>query len=92
MDDIIKIGVGMLIMTGFPLILYGGFVAIRAFQRKLDAQPSSLDLKRELEDVRTRVADLEQAQGRVEELEERLDFAERMLAQEKKKPLLHGER
>jgi hypothetical protein len=84
MDDIIKIGLGMLIMTGFPLILYGGFVAIRAFQRKLDGQPGGLDLKRELEDVRTRLADLEQAQGRVEELEERLDFAERMLAQDKK--------
>ena len=91
MDDIIKIGVGMLVMTGFPLMLYGGFVAIRAFQRKLDGQAGSSDVKRELEDMRTRLADLEQAQGRVEELEERLDFAERMLAQEKK-PQLHGER
>jgi hypothetical protein len=91
MDDIIKIGLGMLVMTGFPLMLYGGFVAIRAFQRKLEGQPGRAGVDRELEDVRARLADLEQAQGRVVELEERLDFAERLLAQEKK-PQLHGER
>ena len=91
MDDVIKIGLAMLIMTGFPLILYGGFVGIRAFQRKLEGQAGP-DVKRELEDLRGRVADLEQSQGRVEEVEERLDFAERMLAQEKKFPEIQGDR
>ena len=91
MDDLIKIGIGMLVMTGFPLILYGGFVVIRAFQKKLDGQTAGPDLRRELEDVRARMADLEQTQGRIVELEERLDFAERLLSQEKK-PLLHGDR
>lgn len=83
MDDVIKIGMGMLIMAGFPLILYGGFVGIRAFQRKLEGQSGGSDTKRELDDLRARMADLEQVQGRVEELEERMDFSERVLARDK---------
>jgi hypothetical protein len=91
MDDIIKIGLGMLVMTGFPLILYGGFVGIRAWQRRVEGHTGGDDMKRELEDLRARVADLEQVQGRVEEMEERLDFTERVIAREKKIPLIQGD-
>jgi hypothetical protein len=45
----------------------------------------------ELEDLRRQVATLEALPGRVAELEERLDFAERMLAQHTQKPMIGGE-
>ena len=83
MDDLIKIGIGVLVTLALPLLLYGGFVAIRVAQRKLEGHPRAPDVTGELEDLRARVAELEQVQDRVNELEERMDFSERMLTQEK---------
>ena len=40
------------------------------------------DLQPELDELRSRVQELEQGQLRVQELEERVDFAERVLAQQ----------
>ena len=73
----------IMVMTGFPLLLYAGFVGVRVLQRRLEGKTAGPDVERELEDLRNRVAELEQVQGRVEELEERMDFSERMLTQEK---------
>jgi Tfp pilus assembly protein PilO len=57
---------------------------MRAFGRRMEqkggADPS---LKAEVEHLHQRLAELEPMQGRVAELEERLDFAERLLAQGK---------
>lgn len=83
MDDLIKVGIGILTTILIPLTLYGGFVVIRAFQRRSEGQGTSPDLLGELADLRARVAELEQVQGRVEELEERMDFSERLLTREK---------
>lgn len=83
MDDLIRVAMAVLMMTGFPLLFYAGFVGIRVFQRRMEGKTVGADVMRELEDLRNRVADLEQVQGRVEELEERMDFSERMLTQEK---------
>ncbi len=55
----------------------------RALQRRgpgTDTDPGSPN---RLYDLESRVADLEAAQGRVLELEERLDFTERLLAQQR---------
>lgn len=46
---------------------------------------------RELEDLRARVAALEETAYRVQELEERLDFTERVLARARERPALPHE-
>jgi hypothetical protein len=54
---------------------------IRAFARRLEGGGRSAELQAEVEALRARVDQLEQGQARVAELEERVDFAERLLAQ-----------
>jgi hypothetical protein len=54
---------------------------IRAFGRRLEGAGAAAELQGEVEALRSRLEQLEQGQARVGELEERLDFAERMLAQ-----------
>ena len=53
----------------------------RAWARRLDSGAVGADLTREVGELRDRVAELEGERGRVLELEERVDFAERVLAQ-----------
>ena len=79
MEDVFKFGFVMLFLMGFPMLGYAGFVAVRAWQRKVDGRQGNPALLEELEDLRARVNDLEQVRGRVEELEERMDFTERVL-------------
>ena len=59
------------------------WVAIVMFgrQRRIDAG------RRDLDDVNARLDDLDGAERRVAELEERLDFAERLLSQKRAVPL-----
>jgi hypothetical protein len=59
------------------VILYPLF---RAIGRRIEGRVGDPALLQEVEDLRERVRDLEAGQGRYAELEERLDFAERMLA------------
>ncbi len=55
----------------------------RAIGRRLEGRhPGDQDVREELEDLRARLAQLEAGQTRVAELEERLEFAERILARE----------
>jgi Tfp pilus assembly protein PilO len=62
---------------------------VRALARRLEGR-QRLDpaMQAELEDLRTRVAELEQRQGAVHELEERMDFTERLLAQQREQARL----
>jgi hypothetical protein len=60
------------------VILYPLF---RAIGRRIEGRIEDPALHREVEELRERVRDLESTQGRYAELEERLDFAERLLAQ-----------
>ena len=83
MEDLFKVAFAILLMTGFPLLVYAGFVGVRAFQRRLEGKDESSDTRRELDELRARMGDLEQIQVRVEELEERMDFSERLLTQDK---------
>lgn len=53
---------------------------MRALARRLDGGVSK-DLQLEVDVLRSRLQQLEDGQARMAELEERLDFAERMLAQ-----------
>jgi hypothetical protein len=82
----------------FPLIgmgigtfvLYGAY---RTVNRMLDRRHESQRVgggvaADEIRHLEERVAVLEEQTGRVQELEERLDFAERMLAKQGQRPLL----
>ena len=53
---------------------------VRALARRLEGR-SDESLQRQVDELEARVADLSQREFRVAELEERLDFAERLLAQ-----------
>jgi len=54
----------------------------RGWARRLEGRVSDGASARDLDDLRTRVVDLESQVARVHELEERLDFTERLLAQQ----------
>ena len=64
---------GTVLLMAWPLI--------RAFARRLEGRSAAAELEGEVETMRVRLDQLEQGQARIAELEERLDFAERMLAQ-----------
>jgi Tfp pilus assembly protein PilN len=57
---------------------------MRALARRIEGrQAASPALQAEIEQLRARVADVDVLQHRVAELEERVDFAERLLAQKR---------
>lgn len=73
--------IGGTVLIAFPLI--------RAISRRLEGRhtqdPAVLA---EMEELRARVAELEQRQGTLHELEERIDFTERLLAQQREQARL----
>ena len=68
-----------IVVMGTALIML--WPLIRAFARRLEGRGAAAELQVEVETLRSRLDQLEQAQTRVAELEERVDFAERLLAQ-----------
>ena len=54
---------------------------IKAVARRIEAGASTAEAKAEIDALHDRVRRLEESQPRMAELEERLDFAERLLAQ-----------
>jgi Tfp pilus assembly protein PilO len=68
----------MACVAGAALILYP---IARAIARRLEGRGSDPQLLQQVDELRDRVRDLEGVQHRVAELEERLDFTERLLAQ-----------
>jgi hypothetical protein len=53
---------------------------MRAWARRIGGEPASSALADEVADIRERLAELEGSGARLQELEERVDFAERVLA------------
>lgn len=60
------------------LMLYAGFLGVRWIHRRMDG-PKAPDPD-QMGDLHERLARLEEAEHRLAELEERLDFTERVLA------------
>jgi Tfp pilus assembly protein PilN len=56
---------------------------IRAWARRIERGGADAELRGEVEELRARLAEVEQHQLRLADLEERLDFAERLLAQQR---------
>ena len=63
------------------LVLYVGFIGVRWLHRKAEGQKGELTSGQH--DALDRSGRLEEVEARMAELEERVDFAERMLAQAK---------
>lgn len=76
---VLTFGVGAVIVLRGPLG--------KALARRLEGPAALLDASaQQLEDLHLRMAELESQVGRVHELEERLDFAERLLAKGRADP------
>ncbi|MEI2718840.1 MAG: hypothetical protein V9E87_01665 [Gemmatimonadales bacterium] len=66
------------------LIIVGAIVfypLVRAWARRIEQRGQEPALLDEVQTLRDRVADLEQSVARMHEIEDRMDFAERMLTQ-----------
>jgi hypothetical protein len=90
-DVIIPIaGMATTVVLLLPVVLAG----VRYFERRTRVSARAGDLEKLSEDVRVlqdRLDAVEIGSERLEELEERLDFAERMLARQREAPQIRGE-
>lgn len=73
---------------GIPIGAYAAFAATRAIWIKGEPGKVTPELQGQVEALEARVAELEGERDRLAELEERVDFAERLLAREKAQPRL----
>ncbi len=73
------------------IIIAGFFKTVRHFIDRKMASGTDHELHAEILDLHARIETLERDQGRVEELEDRLDFAERLLADGKRPDQLRAE-
>lgn len=64
-------------LTALTIVLWP---IARALGRRLEGRASGAELRGEVERLQERLAEVDALHARVAELEERLDFAERMLA------------
>lgn len=65
---------------------------VLALARRIEGRGADQALKGEVEQLREQLGDLEPLRDRVQELEERVEFAERLLAQRREPDLLPRER
>jgi Tfp pilus assembly protein PilN len=81
-DDVVQFFSVMMIIVVTGLLGVGGLTLIKALDRRLGGRrgPPALSPE-ELEVVRAQLAEVDGLRERIAELEERLDFAERLLAQ-----------
>jgi Tfp pilus assembly protein PilO len=68
----------LVVMLAAVIILWP---LMRAFGRRLEGKGGNPALKAELEDLRQQLGDVDALRHQMTELEERVDFAERLLAQ-----------
>jgi Tfp pilus assembly protein PilO len=54
---------------------------VRAFARRLEGKAGDAALRTDVERLRAQITEVDSLQGRLAELEERVDFTERLLAQ-----------
>ena len=79
--------VGVFFAIGLSaLTLYAGWIGIRWAHRKME--PTKFPEGQELEQIQERLARLEECEIRLAEVEERLDFSERMLVQARPEAVL----
>lgn len=79
-ETLLKIIVGAVAVIGIPVGAYAAVVATRAIWIKGEPRPADPELKDHVETLEARINQLESERERLQELEERVDFAERVLA------------
>ena len=90
MADVLKLLLVLGTIGGVGVMTYGGVALITAWLKRMDRRDGNPELQGEIEELRARVSDLEHGQERLAEMEERLDFAERLLAQRRERANLPG--
>ena len=78
-NDLILAILGMVMATLVAIKVLGPIM--RAWARRLEGKAAAPELQAEVDQLRDQIAEVEPLRNRVLELEERLEFAERMLAQ-----------
>jgi predicted outer membrane protein len=82
MDGVLKLFGIFMAMAIAGSAAYVVIVLANALVKRVEGRSGAPEaLRADLEDLRTRVEEGEQARARISELEERLEFAERLLAQ-----------
>ena len=76
-----------IIMVGIVL-----FPIVRALARRIEGKSGSEELRVEIDTLHQRVADLEAVEQRMHELENRIEFSERLLTQHRESALERGDR
>lgn len=80
-ETLIKIVIGGTVLVALPVGAYAAIAATRAIWIKGEPKTADPELKAHVEALESRVQQLESEHDRFVELEERVDFAERVLAQ-----------
>ncbi len=85
MDDAIKLFLVFAAMGLSGAAVYAAVLLTGVLARRLERRPPEADLalQQEMEEFRARLDESDQLRGRVTELEERLEFAERLLARQR---------
>jgi hypothetical protein len=94
-DDLVKVAVVLFMVIGVPMLSIFVLPPIaKAFARRLEGRYGRQDGESaaELADLQTRVGEIDNLQTRMAELEERLEFAERLLATRREADQLPGSR
>lgn len=79
----------VLFMVLFAIVAIKVFGPLaRAWARKLEGKVGDPELRAEIDSLRDQLAEMDGLSSRVQELEERVEFAERMLSQKRDEDLL----
>lgn len=82
-------GIAATVVLCFPLVS----AAVRHIERKSRGQPTSDEIRELREDlslIQDRLASLDMSEDRLIDLEERVDFAERLITRERESRLVEG--
>lgn len=93
MDDVVKL-FGVFAAMGLAgTAIYASVMLVSVWAKRMEGRSgeSTEAVRAELDELRARIEEGEQARTRITELEERLDFAERLLAQQREALRLPGE-
>jgi Tfp pilus assembly protein PilO len=95
MEDVVKVAVVLFMVIGVPMLSIFVLPPLaKAWARRLEGRSGRIDeeTSAELADLQARVGELTDLQHRMAELEERLEFAERLLATRREADQLPGSR
>jgi Tfp pilus assembly protein PilO len=81
----------VLVLIAFTIVAIKVFGPLaRAWARKLEGKVGDPELRADMDHLRDQLADVDGLRTRVQELEERVEFAERLLSQKRDQNLLQG--